>query len=427
MNFKFNDGRDWFFSHRFGLFVHWGLYAIPAWHEQMQWRARMSRADVAKLADQWNPSAFNPDHWIDVAESTGMRYLCFTVKHHDGFCLWNTRETDFNCMNTPYGKDILKQLAEACERRSFPLCLYYSCVDWRHPNYPNQGRHHELPRPLDGDVPDHGKYLDFVKAQVRELCTDYGVIHGFWWDMNVEEHVDPSVNSIIRELQPHAVINNRGYDEGDFSTPERDFDSYGKTTPNQPIEACQSVGMESWGYRKNEDYYAHRHLMGGIDKYLALGGNYLLNVGPMETGALPFQALESLRVIGEWYHSVKESFEDTTFEPQISRNSTVLITRKENVLYVHLNCPPIGDGVKLAPLTLKPVKATLLNTGEPVSFAVEFLPSDHMEQKTCLRLTHLPVNTTSQTVMVIKLEFDDLPDLVIDPGLSEAADEIFIR
>jgi len=156
-----------------------------------------------------------------------MKYICLTTKHHDGFCLWDTKQTAYNTMNTPYGKDIVKMLADACHKRSVPLCLYYSIADWNQPNYPNQGRHHELP-PQPGDQPDLMKYIEFLKKQVVELCTNYGEIHGFWWDMNVDKHVDRTINDIIRKLQPKAVINNRGYDEGDFGTPERDYEKGGE-------------------------------------------------------------------------------------------------------------------------------------------------------------------------------------------------------
>src|SRR5882672_3305396 len=214
---RFGDGRDWWFQKRFGMFVHWGLYAIHGIHEQEQWRFRVPRAEYVKLATQWNPVKFDPNRWLDLAAEAGMEYICLTTKHHDGFCLWDTRQTTYNTMNTPYGKDVLKMLADACHRRGVPLCLYYSIADWHHPNYPNQGRHHEL-QPQPGDEPDLMRYLEFLKAQVRELCTNYGAIHGFWWDMNVDKHVDPSINAMIRQLQPKAVINNRGVDEGDFGT-----------------------------------------------------------------------------------------------------------------------------------------------------------------------------------------------------------------
>ncbi|MDE3149177.1 MAG: alpha-L-fucosidase, partial [Acidobacteriota bacterium] len=181
---RFGDARDWWFQKRFGMFVHWGLYSIAGWHEQLEWRGHVSRAQYERLFQQWNPKHYDPDAWLDLAESAGMEYICFTTKHHEGFCQWDTRLTPFNTMNTPYGKDVLRQLADACHRRNFPLCLYYSVVDWHSPLYPNQGRSHEL-QPQPGDHPDLARYLEFVKGQVRELCTNYGMISGFWWDMNV--------------------------------------------------------------------------------------------------------------------------------------------------------------------------------------------------------------------------------------------------
>lgn len=418
---RFNDARDWFFEARFGMFVHWGLYAIPAWHEQFQWRRRVPRKEYEKLAQQWNPVRFDPDAWLDLAESVGMRYICFTTKHHDGFCLWDTKHTTYNTMNTPYGRDILGMLAEACHRRRFPLCLYYSCADWHHPNYPNQGRHHELD-PQPGDDPDLLKYLEYLKAQVRELCTQYGQIHGFWWDMNVDRHVDPSINAMIRELQPAAVINNRGYDEGDFGTPERDFEAASDNALafERPVEACQSVGTESWGYRRDEDYYTDRHLMRSIDRYLARGANYLLNVGPTAEGVIPDEAVAILKRIGAWYERVKEALLDVEPANELTVNRSVLLTRRGNTLYVHLHQDPVSSAVKLKPLDLAPRSATLLNTGAPVTWSLEMTPWDHLEQRGFLRLTGLPVNEMANTVLVVKLEFHHLPAVPGAASLSDA-------
>jgi alpha-L-fucosidase len=406
---RFGDGRDWFFEKRFGLFLHWGIYAIPAWHEQLQWRGRVPRDEYAKLAKQWNPVKYDPDAWLDLAQKTGMKYVCFTTKHHDGFCMWNTRQTAYNTMNTPYGKDVLKMLADACHRRGVPLCLYYSCLDWHHPNYPNQGRSHELPGPLPGDHPDQGKYLEFVKAQVRELCTQYGEIHGFWWDGNVLNVRDRSINQMIRAMQPKAVINDRGYDDGDFGTPERDYEG-GTSEPSRfgrPTEACQSVGTQSWGYRKDEDYYTDHHLIRSIDFYLACGANYLLNVGPMADGAIPQEATAILNRVGPWYRAVQESFERVELASHLTNNQNVILTRRGNTLYVHLFTTPLSDAVHLRPITVAPCRATLLNTGQPVSYAVEALPSEHDEHVApCLRLRKLPVNELASAVPVVKLEFN---------------------
>ncbi|MBM3892442.1 MAG: glycoside hydrolase, partial [Verrucomicrobia bacterium] len=324
-----------------------------------------------------------------------------------GFCLWDTKQTAFNTMNTPYKRDIIKLLADACHRRGVPLCLYYSIADWNQPNYPNEGRHHELP-PQPQDQPDWNKYLDFLRAQVRELCTNYGEIHGFWWDMNVPKHVDRSINDMIRKLQPKAVINNRGFDEGDFGTPERDYDSGAAEAQgfDRPTEACQSVGMESWGYRKDEDYYTDRHLMRSIDRYLARDANYLLNVGPTADGTIPKPAVAILRRIGKWYGAVKESLEGVEPVSHLTSNRNVLLTRRDRTLYVHLNKDPVGDAVKLKPINVAPKRAVLLNDGRKVDWALNMAPSDHVEQKAYLRLRGLPANEMANTVLVAKLEFD---------------------
>jgi alpha-L-fucosidase len=403
---KFGDGRDWFFDARFGMFVHWGLYSIGGWHEQYQWRGRVARKDYVTLAQRWNPVNFNPDEFLDLMEQAGMKYICITTKHHDGFCLWDTKQTTFNTMNTPYKKDVIKLLADACHRRKVPLCFYYSVVDWHHPNYPNQGRSHELP-PVDGDSPDFEKYLAFLKAQVTELCTNYGEIHGFWWDMNVTGFKDPSINAMIRKLQPKAVINNRGFDSGDYGTPERDLNVTAAVAGfANPTEACQSVGMESWGYKKDEDYYTSKFLKQSIVSYLSRGGNYLLNVGPTGEGLIPAQAQDLLKQIGQWYKPVKEALVNVTPANGLVANKTVQLTKRDQTLYIHFSKEIIGNGIKLKPISIMPKSATLLNNGKQVECVVNFAPSDYADQRSYLRLRNLPVNDMLDSVLVVKLEFD---------------------
>ena len=394
---------------KFGMFIHWGLYSIPAWHEQHQWRARVPRAEFVKLADQWNPRKFNPDKWLDLMETAGMKYITITTKHHDGFCLWDTKLTRFNTMNTPFKQDIIGMLSDSCHKRGVPLCLYYSIADWNHPSYPNQGRHHELAGPEPGDKPDWDRYMEFLKGQVKELCTNYGELHGFWWDMNVPQYKDPSINAMIRKLQPKAVINNRGFDDGDFGTPERDYESTSADAKEleRPAEACQSVGMESWGYKKDEDYYTDVHLARSIDRYLARDANYLLNAGPTAEGIIPEVSAAILKRLGKWYHSVEESFENVDPATGLISSRDALITRRGNTIYVHFHKGITGNGFKLKPLNILPERAILLNNGKPVDCIVNLCPSDHLEQKPYLRLRNLPANKMANTVMVIKLEFGE--------------------
>jgi alpha-L-fucosidase len=413
---RFKDERDCFFERRFGLFVHWGLYSVPAWHEQLLWRGKAKRKDYEQLIHEFDPLNFDPDKWIDLAEEAGMQYICFTTKHHDGFCMWDTDYTDYKITNTPYGKDVLDLLAEACQRRNFHLSLYYSCPDWHHPNYPNIGRDHEMFGPRKGDEHDIEKYYDYVRKQVYELCTKYGKIYQFFWDVNVAQYYDPSINEMIRSLQPGILINDRGPGKGDYNTPERHVPQ-GKQF-NTPTEACQALGRESWGFKVDEDYYSHKHIMQSIDKILAMGGNYLLNVGPKADGTIPEENVKALKTIGNWYKSIKEAFEGTYPASDLVANEAistdfskierddVLITKKDNTLYVHLYKDPQANSVILRPLDIMPDKATLLNDGRELEARVDITPW-LWKEKPYLRIRNLPVNEFTDSVMIIKLEFNE--------------------
>jgi alpha-L-fucosidase len=408
----FHDGRDWFFEKRFGLFVHWGLYAVNAWHEQEQFRKGLSRCDYTHLIDKFDPANFNPESWLDIAEKAGMQYVCFTAKHIDGFCMWNTKQTEYNITNTPYRKDIFGMLAEVCHRRNFPICIYYSVPDMNCRYYPNQGRSYELPGPEHGDEPNLAKYIDFVKAQVTELCTNYGKIHGFWWDANsgTLKHRDESVNKLIRSLQPGIIINNRGFDDGDFSTPERDYDDAalgGTQVYAKPTEACEAIGAESWGYRSNEDYFSVGALTGSICRHMAKGGNYLLNVGPKADGTFPSEAVMLLERIGKWYQTVRDAFENVEPFPVAGNKGNALFGRKDNVVYVYLPDTPKKTGVTLNPINILPKKATVLNNGQVLKTALERMPTLWQDKKEYLHVWNLPVNELSNEAMILKLEFEE--------------------
>lgn len=401
---------DWFSRRRLGLFLHFGLYSIEGWHEQDQMRRRIPRSEYEKLITRFNPVDFDPDAMLDLAEGVGMEYICLTTKHHDGFCLWDTKQTKFNVMRSPFGRDIVRQLADACHRRDFPLGLYYSVVDWHHPHYPNEGRHHELAGPEPGDEPDWDRYMDYLRAQVRELCTSYGEIQHFFWDMNVPRFKDPSVNEMLRSLQPHMVINNRGFDEGDFGTPEREYqksDTDQAIGFDRPTEACNSVGTQSWGYRKDEDYYTSPFLMQSIDGMMAKGAHYLLNAGPDAKGRIPDAASEIIQEIGKWYRRVREAFSDTTPCTDLTTNRHVFLTRQGCTLYVHLGMPVRADAVLLPPICSLPSSATVLNTGEKLCCSVDVLPSYWKNNNRVLRIKGIPRQLlTPNEIMILKLEFE---------------------
>ncbi len=423
----FNDGRDWFTRKRFGLFIHWGIYAQGGLHEQEQWRLNVPKEKYEKYVTTFNPQKFDPAQWLDLCQECGMEYLVFTAKHHDGFCMWDTKETSYNIMNTPYKKDIAAMLAEECHKRNFPLEFYYSCVDWHHPAYPNLGRHHEIT--TDPAHHDFDAYMAFLKAQIRELCTNYGKIHGIWWDMNVPEAEDLSVHEMIRELQPDAVINNRGYGPGDYSTPERQCQN--DITPfAKPVEACESIFMNSWGYNAEGDMFSNCDLEQKIALYTALGGNFLLNAGPTPEGPIDDASAAKLRTIGSWYNRVKSALRDTPCPMGFNdirgmgpstwgaTTGNVVCTGGGRELNLILLSNPHASCLRLEGLDILPEEVMLLNTGTKLPFTLNKSVYS-LQRPVALRIREIPADIMGNELMVIRLRFKDPVIKALDLGKAE--------
>lgn len=391
--------------HRFGMFVHWGIYSLTGYHEQVRGRLSIPRDEYRELMYRFDPVKFNPDDLVALAKNNGMEYICFTAKHHDGFCMFDTKTTDFNIMNTPYGKDILKELSEACERGGIKLSLYYSNPDWNYKYGYNSHSSHQI-KEL-GDVEDIERLKEYQKAQIFELLTNYGDIYSFFWDIPTTIP-DSSMNEYIRSLRPNILINDRGWgDKGDYSTPERmipDGEGFDRYT-----EACQSVGQQSWGYCSDEDYFTKRFLTSSIDRICQRNGSYLLNIGPKPDGTVPERAREILNGVGKWYNSVKEAFDA---EPcLILSDKNILTSRKENHIYVHIPNGLNSCGLTLKPIDKLPKSVTLLNDGRGLKFDVVTRPEDidissHTMRPPTLHIFDIPADEFSNETMVIKLEFD---------------------
>lgn len=395
---------------RFGMFIHWGIYSLLGFHEQVQWIKELDAKEYQKNINLFNPTEYNPKEWVKLAKDAGMDYICFTTKHHDGFCMWDTKYTDFNIMNTPYGKDVLKELSEACEEAGISLSLYYSVPDWHHINYPNFGRSHELSEPKEGDEPNEALYIEYVKNQIRELLTNYGKILSFFWDIPPETK-DASVNALIRELQPGIYINDRGYDDGDFSTPEREVpegESFTRLT-----EACDSVSSQAWGYRKNNDYYSNLYMTSNIDQIMARGGNYLLNVGPDELGRIPEGDKDAILGVGKWYNNVKEALYAQSLGFPIKSSEQFFATRNKNTLYLHFIKSPMSSGFYVRNITKLPKSVTVLNDGSQLDFEFTFLPRLRAV-KSVFHANKLNHNTLSNETVVLKLEFDNLDESIVE-------------
>ena len=398
---KFNDERDWFLNRHFGMFIHWGIYSVGG---RTEWERKIYDVpkDVYdKYIPQFKAEHYDPAEWLDAAMAAGMEYIVFTTKHHDGFCMWDTRYTDYNIMHTPFGKDPLRMLADECHKRNFPLVLYYSCMDWAQENYPNDGTCNSvMTDPSRHDMP---KYMEFVKNQIRELCTQYGPIHGIWWDNNNTHYADPSVNALIRELQPAAVINDRGFsNDGDFRTPER-------TAKNDdapftvPTEACDSVSCGSWCCLKDGDFHSSRYCMTEIASYIGRDANMLLNIAPEADGRLQKEYADVLKRIGPWFHRVREGLY-APHQRWVVYDRSIICTGSGNTLYFTLLEPPTGTKLALIPINTQPESAELLNTGKPLR--VEFKGTMPNKEPTII-LRDFPADDLYGEIPVIKVNFKE--------------------
>ena len=392
---------------KFGMFIHWGIYSLTGYHEQVRWRYFTPGTEYRKLVEKFNPMEFDADEIVTLAKNAGMEYICFTTKHHDGFCMWDTATTDFGIMNTPYKKDILKELSEACARHGIALSLYYSNPDWNYEYGYNSASSHQLE--IGEQKEDTAKFREFQKAQIKELLTNYGKIYTFFWDIPTRIE-DPTMNEYVRSLQPDIIINDRGWnDPGDFSTPERDVPE--GTRFERFTEACQSVGHQSWGYCSDEDYYTTNFLTASIDKIRVMDGSYLLNVGPMPNGKLPERAVEIIKAVGSWYNRVKEGFEGDP-NPDILDNKNLLAVKNGSTLYVHIPKGLNFCGLTLKPIDVLPKSVTLLNNGCPLEFGIVTRPEDkdwkiQILRRQTLHIFNIPVEKFASETLVIKIELDE--------------------
>jgi alpha-L-fucosidase len=327
---------SWFVAARFGMFIHWGTYALPARHEWVKNHEALSEAEYQKYFQYFNPDRFEPRAWARHCREAGMRYLVFTTKHHEGFCMWDTAQTDYKVTRTPFGRDLLAETVEAFRAEGLRIGFYYSLLDWHHPHYTIDRMH---PRsPLSSDPAAFEKlnegrempvYAAYMREQVRELLTGYGPVDLMWFDFSfaadwriddrfflgvgqipgpgkgTEDWESEKLLALVRELQPQALVNNRlGLEEGgDFTTPEQ-FQPQSAPTDavGNPLvwEACQTFSG-SWGYHRDEQTWKSTKmlltlLIDGVSK----GGNLLLNVGPTARGEFDHRARERLAAMGLW-------------------------------------------------------------------------------------------------------------------------------
>ena len=353
---------DWFVHDRFGMFIHFGLYSMPARHEWIKSYEMIPEEKYDTYFKYFNPDLFDAHKWAKTAKKAGMKYAILTTKHHEGFCMFDSKYTDYKITNTPFGRDLVKEYVEAFRAEGLRVGFYYSLLDWHHPDFTIDRIH---PRRQDTDAyeqnknRDMKKYAEYMRNQVRELLTEYGKIDILWLDFSYswseerdlswmkgkgkEDWESEKLIALVRELQPEIIINNRSEIEQDLWTPEqfqlREWERHSETGELVTWEACQTFSG-SWGYNRDEHTWkSPKILVDMLINTVSCGGNLLMNVGPTSRGCFDKRATEALEVYAEWMkYNSRSIYGCTMAEPEFIAPRGTRLTQSVDGsrLYIHI-------------------------------------------------------------------------------------------
>jgi alpha-L-fucosidase len=330
---------------RFGMFIHWGPVSLTG--QEIGWSrgAATSIDDYDRLYSQFNPVHFDADEWVRLAKDAGMKYIVFTAKHHDGFCMWNTATTDYNIMKSPFGRDVVRELADACHRHGLLFCTYYSILDWRHPDYPLGSPAGKTSKPNA----DMERYTRYLKQQVAELVSHYGPLGIMWFDGEWEEPWTPErgtdLYAFLRRLQPSLIINNRvskaragmdgtsaaGQFSGDYDTPEQRIGAFNM---DRPWETCMTI-CQQWAWKPGDTMKSLSQCLRTLVSTTGGNGNLLFNVGPMPDGRIEPRQVDRLKEMGAWLRARGESVYGTRGGP-FKPGPWGASTRRGTRIYLHV-------------------------------------------------------------------------------------------
>lgn len=359
---------SWWTQDRFGMFIHFGLYSGAARHEWVKHNEHMTNEQYQKYFDQFNPDLFDPVKWAKAAKAAGMKYAVLTTKHHEGFCLFDSKYTDYKATNTPAKRDLVREYVNAFRSQGLKVGFYYSLLDWHHPDYTMDDAHPLVQVDTSqanydrlNKGRDMAKYRQYLRNQITELLTNYGKIDILWldwtWDKSDKrgKHADDwgavELLKLVRKLQPGIIVNNRlGLDDyadgGDFQTPEQVSTTELNKYRGKIFETCQTFSG-SWGYYRDEySWKTHRQLLDLLITSVSNGGNLILNVGPTARGEFDYRATNALDSMAYWMHANSPSIYNCTYAPaayKIPEGQKLTYNPTIRRLYVHLyNYPKDG-------------------------------------------------------------------------------------
>jgi alpha-L-fucosidase len=411
----------WWRDARFGMFIHWGVYAVPAGTyngkqipgigEWIMNRGKIPVAEYREFAKQFNPVKYDPDKWVQIAKQAGMKYIVITSKHHDGFALFDSKASDWNVVKaTPYGKDLLKPLAEACKKYGLKLGFYYSqAQDWNNPGGAAAGEHWD--KAQDGSMDDYIRNV--AVPQVKEILSNYGPIAVLWWDTPKDMTKDRADMLLpLLKLQPGIIWNNRlggGY-KGDTETPEQTIPATG--FKDRDWETCMTIN-DTWGYKSyDHNWKSTKTLLRNLIDIASKGGNYLLNVGPTAEGEFPPEIVQRLQEIGKWMAVNGEAIYGTAASP-FRRLGFGRCTQKPGKLFLEVFSWPQGELI-VPGLKNKVTKAYLL--ADPEKKPLEINATDKGVS------VAVPEDAPSPIASVVVLEIEGRPDIEQQPMMTQAAD-----
>ena len=390
-----NERTAWYRDAKFGMFIHWGPYSLASveasWPIMRPTPGGITEAEYRALPQRFNPTKFDPDAFVDLARTAGQQYMVFTTKHHDGFCMFDSSYTDYKVTKTPYGRDIVKMLSQACDKRNMRLGFYYSPPDMHHPDFRDTSKPASENWNGEPQRPEWPLYLDYMQLQLTELLTRYGPAALIWFDgLNHQEKYDGErFIKLIRNLQPATLVNDRIGVPGDYVTPEQfipkaiptkdvhfsavDQNVQKELKPGIPRpedfqlwETCMTIN-NTWAYNMHDhDYKSAQFLIRALVEVASRGGNFLLNVGPQPDGVIQPEFQERLSAIGDWLATNGDSIYGTTYGP-IQGNPAIRTTAKRETVFVHVFDWPSAT-LEISGLQPKVISARLLANGQSLKF-----------------------------------------------------------